>query len=149
MCVVFFYFICEIIIKRYNNLFYRNRSNFVVERQTNQNAEIQAATKAIWIAADHGIGCLRISTDSKFLLNAVNKWMRKWKELGWRRTNGEPLKNEVSFRKLDEAICCNSNCLNIIWKYVPAHSNYYGNEEADKLARNAAFEYYDNNNNQY
>lgn len=139
-CAIYL-FIVKIFSTDKFSFMFRNYSGPVVGRQTNQNAEIQAATKAIRIAVMIGIRCLRINTDSKFLLNAVNKWMWKWKRLGWTRTNGEPLKNESSFRELDEVLTYNSNRINIIWKYVPAHQDCFGNNEADKLARDGINKY--------
>lgn len=47
----------------------------VYGRQTNNTAEIQAATRAMKIAASNGIRKLLIITDSKFLIDSVTKWM--------------------------------------------------------------------------
>lgn len=50
------------------------------------------------------------------------------------------MKNEVDFRKLDQAIEGNPQ-MKILWKYVPAHVGIRGNERADELARQGALSY--------
>lgn len=44
-------------------------------RPTNNSGEIQAATLALQLAHDNGIRKLEINTDSRFLIDAVTKWM--------------------------------------------------------------------------
>lgn len=52
-----------------------NISEPVSGRATNNCGEIQAATRAIKQAIDNGVKNLTINTDSKFLINAVTKWL--------------------------------------------------------------------------
>ena len=44
-------------------------------RQTNNSAEIEAATRAIETARDRGYDNVTVRTDSQFLTNAVNDWI--------------------------------------------------------------------------
>lgn len=44
-------------------------------RITNNSGEIQAATCALQQAHENGIRKVQINTDSRFLINAVTKWM--------------------------------------------------------------------------
>lgn len=119
---------------------YRNISAPVRGPATNNRGEIQAATRAIYAASDYGLDNIVIKTDSKYLLKSVNIDMDKWRDCGWTRTNGLPLKNEIDFRALDRALykCCH---MVIYWEYVPAHSGEEGNEQADRLAKLGAEKY--------
>ncbi|XP_077288322.1 ribonuclease H1 [Arctopsyche grandis] len=114
-----------------------NVSEPVSGRATNNCGEIQAATKAIQIANSKGVKKLVIKTDSKFVINAVTKWMPNWKRKGWKLANGEPVKNEIDFKDLDKSI----KLLDIKWVYVTAHKGILGNERADQLARDGAIQY--------
>lgn len=107
-------------------------------RATNNAGEIQAATRAINDCANYGIDGIKIFTDSQFLLNSVREWMEHWEENGFCKTNGQPLANQRDFINLSRAM--NKN-MDIVFKYVPAHSGNEFNEEADRLAKLGARRY--------
>lgn len=107
---------------------------------TNNRGEIQAVTKAINLAAGHGITKLCINSDSQFVINAVKEWMPNWKKRNWRLARGGSVKNETDFRILDSVIEDNPQ-MSIRWNYVPAHIGIRGNERADELARQGAQKY--------
>ncbi|XP_047542763.1 ribonuclease H1 [Vanessa atalanta] len=114
-----------------------NISEPVSGRATNNCGEIQAATRAITMAINHGVKKLAINTDSKFLINSVTKWMPGWKRKGWKLQSGEPVKNEIDFKELDSL----QNKIKIKWNYVEAHRGIHGNEMADQLAKAGAAMY--------
>merc|ERR1719319_809961 len=101
-------------------------------KQTNNAAEIQAASVAIATAVDNGIDKLLINTDSQFLINCVTQWMEGWKKNGWMTKSKQPVKNREDLEELDQAI--NSGRIQVKWNHVKGHSGIEGNEEADKLA---------------
>lgn len=105
--------------------------------QTSCRAEIQAATKAIRIAATQRIPRLTINTDSQYVINAVNKWIPKWKEYNWGTFLIRNVCNGPDFRKLDRALSDN-RWMEVQWCHVPAHEGYEGNEGADRLAKQGA-----------
>lgn len=74
------------------------------------------------------------------MIRSVTEWMKNWKSRDWRLSSGGPVKNEIDFRKLDQAIEGNPQ-MKILWKYVPAHIGIRGNERADELARQGALSY--------
>lgn len=119
---------------------FRNISAPVKGPATNNRGEIQAATRAIYAADNVGITDLRIMTDSKFLLQSVDKWMYVWRRRNWTRSDGQPLKNAIDFRALDRAI--RKSQVNIEFEYVEAHSGDEGNDEADALAKAGAHKYF-------
>ncbi|XP_072935714.1 ribonuclease H1 [Epargyreus clarus] len=114
-----------------------NRSEPVSGRATNNCGEIQAASCAIKTALQNGVTKLSINTDSKFLINSVTKWMPGWKRKGWKLQSGEPVKNEIDFKELDQL----QDQLQIKWNYVEAHRGVHGNEMADQLAKAGAAMY--------
>lgn len=106
----------------------------MVGKPTNNRGEIQAATKAITLAAKSGIKKLCINCDSKFLIQSVNEWLPNWIRRGWKLSSGQPIKNEQDFRELNDVLRKHSD-IDILWRYVPAHKGIHGNERADELAK--------------
>jgi len=104
----------------------------VRSKQTNNAAEIQAASVAIQQAVDNGVNKLVINTDSQFLIKCVTEWMSNWKKNGWMTKSKQPVKNREDLEELDEAM--NSGKIQVKWNHVKGHAGIEGNEEADKLA---------------
>jgi len=102
------------------------------EKQTNNTAEIQAASLAISQAIGAGVEKLRVHTDSQFLINCVTKWMVKWKQTGWRTGSGQEVKNKEDLLQLDSLL--SGGRTQVEWHHVKGHSNVRGNVEADRLA---------------
>lgn len=103
------------------------------DKQTNNAAEIQAATVSIKQGVDQGLSKLLIHTDSQFLISCITQWVKGWKSKGWKTATGQPVKNKEDLMELDNLILRNKG-LNIKWNHVKGHSNIRGNEEADRLA---------------
>ena len=113
-----------------------NSSGSFSGRQTNQEAEIQAAIEAIRIAKREGFDSLKIHTDSMYLIKGAKFWIRNWENNNWLTSEGEPVVSKDKWMELDDAM--SSFYGNISWKYVRAHRGNFGNREADRLAREAA-----------
>ncbi|XP_006006605.1 ribonuclease H1 isoform X2 [Latimeria chalumnae] len=79
-----------------------NVSDRLPGRQTNQRAEIQAACRAIEQAKSQDIKKLVIYTDSMFTINAITKWIKTWKNKGWKLSTGGPVVNKEDFERLDK-----------------------------------------------
>jgi len=103
------------------------------DKQTNNAAEIQAATVCIRQAVDQGLDKLLIHTDSQFLISCITQWVKGWKNKGWKTATGQPVKNKEDLVELDNLIQSNRG-LTIKWNHVRGHSSIRGNEEADRLA---------------
>lgn len=115
-----------------------NVAERLMGRQTNQRAEIRAASKALQQAQENNIKKLVIYTDSMFTINGVTKWIKNWKQNGWKLKNGGSVKNKDDFIKLDKL---NSE-LEVVWLHIPGHAGFKGNEEADRLSREGAVKPY-------
>ena len=114
--------------------------------QSNQRAEIQAAHSAITIAIREKIFALRINTDSKYVLDGITNWIKKWKRNGWINSRGNPVANKGDWSNLSNEIDhFISHGGTLEWEYVKAHSGNYGNDQADQLAKWAAKASYDYN----
>lgn len=107
-----------------------NTSERVTGSQTNQRAEVSAASVAIAQAAKNGIERLLIKTDSMYVINCIKKWIPKWKENGWKKSNGQ----DVLHRDLFEEILENLGEVDVHLSFVKGHSGVEGNEGADALA---------------
>lgn len=110
----------------------RNDYGPVYGRQTNNVAEIVAATHAVDIAGSNEIVDLLIRTDSQFMIDAYYDWMPNWKYYGWRKRDGTPVKNRREFQELDSMI--EDYDINVEMEYVRAHKNDTLNNLADRLA---------------
>jgi len=108
-----------------------NVSEPVKGPNTNNVAEIEAATKSIQVAKSCGITKLQINTDSQFLIRCINDWLPKWKSNGWKKSDGGDVINKV---QLEDLVRSKAD-MEIKWNYVPGHRGIEGNEGADKLAR--------------
>lgn len=115
----------------------------LIGKPTNNRAEIHAAKRAIEQAAHYGFDALVIKTDSKYLKYAMTRWIFGWKKYKWWKRNGGRVKNRRDFQALDSVIW--KTGMNVWWSYVPAHSGIYGNDQADRLARDGVKMYRRNN----
>lgn len=66
--------------------------------------------------------------------------MPKWKENGYTKSNGERVINTDDFRALDREMNNYPN-MRVEFRHVPGHAGNYGNECADRLAKEGAKQY--------
>jgi len=95
---------------------------------TNNRMEMTAAIEAL--NALKGPREVILYTDSKYVMDGINKWMPAWKKRGWKTANKKPVKNQDLWQALDEAVSRHK----IKWNWVRGHTGVDGNEEADALA---------------
>ena len=116
------------------------------DKHSNQVAEIQAAKAAIEIATDLEFDGLKIYTDSRYVYMGITSWINIWKRNGWRTIEGRPVANQMEWEELQSAVdYFQEYCGDIKWNKVRAHDGNFGNEQADRLAREAAEEAFNNN----
>ncbi|KYQ57390.1 Ribonuclease H1 [Trachymyrmex zeteki] len=114
-----------------------NVSEPVDGRPTNNVAEIQAVTVAVRQAKKAGIKKLKINTDSKFLISCITQWMPAWKRRGWKTVDNKPVINTIELLEMEKEL----ENLTVAWNHVNGHIGIYGNEMADKLAREGCLRY--------
>ncbi|BAY33120.1 ribonuclease H [Nostoc carneum NIES-2107] len=101
---------------------------------TNNKMEMQAAIAGLQFLQTSGqTQPITLYTDSEYLINSVTKWIKGWKQRGWKKADGKPVQNQDLLETLDEL-----NSYIVKWEYVRGHSGNVGNERCDVIARTFA-----------
>ncbi|HEY5348040.1 MAG TPA: ribonuclease HI [Rhizomicrobium sp.] len=98
---------------------------------TNNRMELMAVIRAL--EALKKSSAVTIHTDSRYVMDGSQKWLKNWKANGWKTADKKPVKNEDLWRALDDACAAHD----IQWRWVAGHSGHVENERADALARAA------------
>ncbi|WP_296612723.1 ribonuclease HI [Sphingomonas sp.] len=91
-------------------------------------------------AAIEGLNALKrpcrvtLSTDSRYVMDGLTKWIHGWRRNGWKTSDKKPVKNADLWQKLIEAAAPHR----VEWVWVKGHAGHPDNERADKLASDAA-----------
>lgn len=102
---------------------------------TNNQAEIKGAVRAIEIATALKATELTIHMDSMYVKDSCQKYISNWMRNGWKRADGEPVKNQDYWKTFIQADNkASKEGLNIIYKWVKGHSDDKGNDLADDFA---------------
>jgi ribonuclease HI len=92
------------------------------------------------MAAIQGLKALKrpcrvtLSTDSRYVMDGLTKWIHGWLKNGWRTSDKKPVKNAELWQELLAA----AKPHRIEWVWVKGHAGHPDNERADKLASDAA-----------
>jgi ribonuclease HI len=98
---------------------------------TNNRMELMAVIRALEALKQDC--AVTIHTDSRYVMDGAQKWLKNWKANGWKTADKKPVKNEDLWRALDAARAAHD----IAWRWVAGHSGHVENERADALARAA------------
>ena len=101
---------------------------------TNNRMELTAVIRAISATRKHNE--IEIHTDSQYVKNGTQVWMKNWKRNNWRTADKKPVKNQDLWQKLDELV----SAVKVHWVWVRGHNGEELNERCDELARGAATE---------
>ncbi len=99
---------------------------------TNNRMELTAVIKALTAARKHSE--VEIHTDSQYVKNGMESWIKNWKRNNWRTADKKPVKNVELWQQLDEL----ASNIKIHWVWVKGHAGEEFNERVDDLARGAA-----------
>ena len=77
---------------------------------------------------------VEICTDSQYVKNGMESWIRGWKKNGWKTSAKQPVKNEDLWRELDRLVAEHD----VVWTWVKGHAGHPENERADALANQGA-----------
>lgn len=98
---------------------------------TNNQMELMAAIRGLEALKQP---CdVRLTTDSKYVLQGMTEWLAGWKRKGWRNASGQPVKNQDLWQRLEAA----AQPHNIQWNWVRGHTGHPDNERVDSLANRA------------
>ncbi len=103
---------------------------------TNNQGELTAVLELLRATA-HLDDELVIHCDSRYVIDAITKWMPGWKRKGWRKRDGSPVLNLEIMQALDAAMVGR----NARFEWVRGHTGHDLNEAADDRARAAATAY--------
>ncbi|WP_439818001.1 ribonuclease HI [Zavarzinia sp. CC-PAN008] len=79
---------------------------------------------------------VKLHTDSRYVMDGIQSWMRNWKKNGWRTADKKPVKNADLWQRLDAA----TQPHRVEWIWVKGHAGHPGNERADALANRGIIE---------
>ena len=99
---------------------------------TNNRMELMAVIRALTAAHRHSE--IELHTDSQYVKNGMQSWLKNWKKNTWHTANKKPVKNQDLWMQLDAL----SSAIKIHWHWVRGHNGDEMNERCDELARTAA-----------
>lgn len=99
---------------------------------TNNRMELTAVIRALTAAKKHSE--VEIHTDSQYVKNGMESWIKNWKKNNWKTADKKPVKNQELWQQLDAA----AENIKIHWHWVRGHNGNTMNERVDILARTAA-----------
>jgi ribonuclease HI len=103
---------------------------------TNNRMEIQAAIAALeFLVETQPTEPLALYTDSEYVKNGITKWIKGWKQKGWKTSTGKPVLNQELWEILDQLNQKVSALTKLDWRYVKGHSGDVGNDRCDEIAR--------------
>lgn len=98
---------------------------------TNNRMELKAAIEGL--KAISRPCTVRLTTDSKYVLQGVTEWLEGWKARGWKTADKKPVKNQDLWEELDKEVT--RHTVEFLW--VKGHAGHIENERVDELARQA------------
>ena len=99
---------------------------------TNNRMELRAVLEALdGLPSGEGV---EVVSDSRYVVDALSKWIHGWRRKGWRTAAGEPVLN----RDLIEAADALGRELGVRYSWVRGHAGHPVHELVDALAQAAA-----------
>ena len=110
------------------------------ERELSGSEALTTNNRMEMMAAISGLGALTkpcrvtLSTDSRYVMDGLTKWIKGWQRNGWKTADKKPVKNADLWQELLDA----AKPHQIEWVWVKGHAGHPENERADRLASDAA-----------
>ncbi|WP_414899511.1 ribonuclease HI [Sphingomonas flavalba] len=99
---------------------------------TNNRMELTAAIMAL--EALKRPCRVTLTTDSRYVMDGLTKWIHGWRRNGWKTADRKPVKNADLWQALVAAAAPHT----VEWAWVKGHAGHPDNERADTLASDAA-----------
>ncbi|XQW86459.1 ribonuclease H family protein [Thalassotalea piscium] len=101
---------------------------------TNNTAELNGLLAAFKLAKQYLAKGkhVQILSDSKYSIDSITKWAAGWKNKGWKKANGEAIKNPELVKACFTLYQEIKNQITI--SHVKGHANNEGNELSDRMA---------------
>jgi ribonuclease HI len=97
-------------------------------RTTNNRMELIAVIRAL--ESLKRTATVEIYTDSQYVKNGIETWIKVWKRNGWKTSDRKPVKNADLWVELDRLV----HEHDVKWHWVKGHADTEGNQRADALA---------------
>lgn len=107
----------------------------VVPMTTNQREELKGAILILESLTKSA--AIAITSDSKYLVDGMTKWLYGWKRKNWQNSKGEDVANQDLWHRLDAL----ADRHRVSWHWVKGHSGHEYNERCDQLAVGAVNAY--------
>ena len=106
-----------------------NKELFGGEKHTTNNKmELMAAIQGLEALNENCI--VHLTTDSKYVMDGINSWIKNWKKNNWKNSQKQSVKNKDLWIQLDKL----NEQQDVNWHWVKGHSGHPQNELADQLA---------------
>ena len=106
-----------------------NKEMFGGEKNTTNNQmELMAAIQGLKALSEKCI--VNLTTDSKYVMDGINSWIKNWKRNNWKNSQKQNVKNKDLWIQLDKL----NEQHDVKWHWVKGHSGHPQNELADQLA---------------
>ena len=112
----------------------------VQEKELSGGEKLTTNNRMEMTAAIEGLNALKrpcrvtLSTDSRYVMDGLTKWIKGWQKNGWKTASKQPVKNA----DLWQALIAAAEPHRIEWVWVKGHAGHPDNERVDKLASDAA-----------
>ena len=100
---------------------------------TNNRMEIMAAVQGL--EALGRPSRVSLTTDSLYVRDGIDRWLKNWMCNGWRTASKKPVKNKDLWQRLCQA---RDRHLHVDWLWVKGHRGHIENESVDGEARRQA-----------
>ncbi len=106
---------------------------------TNNMAEMMAAyngiAKVLTMIDQYPIKRITVRSDSRQVIDGMRSWAYKWRDNGWIKQDGEPVKNQPLWElMLAQVEAVTALGIVISWEWVKGHNGELGNEKSDYLS---------------
>jgi ribonuclease HI len=111
------------------------------EKELSGGEKLTTNNRMELMAAIEGLNALKrpcrvtLSTDSRYVMDGLTKWIHGWRKNGWKTSDKKPVKNADLWQALIDAAAPHR----VEWMWVKGHAGHPDNERADKLASDAAY----------
>ena len=102
---------------------------------TNNRMELTAVIEGL--AAFNRPVEVDIYSDSKYVIDGIEKYMSQWLRKNWRTAAGKPVKNKDLWMRLNALVAMHQ----INWFWVKGHAGHVENEHVDELAQMHAYKH--------
>jgi len=110
------------------------------EKELSGGEKLTTNNRMELMAAIQGLNALKrpcrvtLSTDSRYVMDGLTKWIHGWRRNGWKTADKKPVKNADLWQQLIDAAAPHR----VEWVWVKGHAGHPDNERADRLASDAA-----------